>query len=145
VVLNPAQEGFLQVATVEEYAKESSNVAARYFDMTDTQYRELWVESPDGQSLCALINGDRGWLMYLREMGDAGFSSRNPDYAGPADAMIEYRLANGDTDEYPASWSLPIDAVERALEYFRTEHKPPPFIHWYNDSEDGVTLEYRNT
>jgi len=96
--------------------------------MNTPQYRELWVESPDGQSLCALINGDRGWLMYLRHPdGDAGFSSRNPSYDGPSNAMISYRLSNGQLDEYPASRAYPVEEIERALEFFRKENRPPPF------------------
>jgi hypothetical protein len=96
-------------------------------------YEEVWVDSPDGQSLCALINGDRGWLMYLREEGDSGFSSRNPDYTGPANAQIEYELSNGQHDFYPASWALPIAEVRRALEYFAQEHRQPPFVVWHED------------
>jgi hypothetical protein len=55
---------------------------------------EVWIESLGSQSLCALINGDFGWLMFLRWEGDSGFSSRNPDYSGPPDAEIAYRLNN---------------------------------------------------
>ena len=29
-----------------------------------------------------------------------------PDYQGKADAMLEYRLSNGQHDVYPASWAL---------------------------------------
>ena len=40
--------------------------------------------------------------MYLRnDEGDPGYSTRNPDYTGPEDAKIEYRLENGQVDEYP--------------------------------------------
>ena len=31
--------------------------------LTDAS-REIWVESPAGRKLCALIHGDMGWLMY---------------------------------------------------------------------------------
>ena len=55
--------------------------------------------------MVALINGEFGWLMYLRYDGDAGFSSRNPSYQGPSDAMIEYFLSNGQLDEYPVGAS----------------------------------------
>ena len=103
-------------------------------------FREVWLESPDGQLLCALINGDVGWLMYLREAGDAGFSSRNPDYDGPADAMVEYRLSNGQHDLYPRAWAYPTDVIERGLEHFRQHNTPPPFIAWNNDSEDGTAI-----
>lgn len=39
--------------------------------------------------------------MYLRYNGDAGFSSRNPSYAGQPDANQEYYLSNGQREEYP--------------------------------------------
>ncbi len=103
-------------------------------------FEEIWVNLDEGQALCALINGDRGWLMYLRTPEDPGFSSRNPDYEGPEDEMIEYRLANGQVDEYPAAWALPVDVVRRAVESFRQERRPPEFITWHNDSGDGTTI-----
>jgi hypothetical protein len=96
-------------------------------------FEEIWLKSPDGQSLCALINGDRGWLMYLRAEGDSGFSSRDPSYAGDPEAKIEYCLSNGQQDWYPASWSLPIADIRRALDYFVREHRQPPFIAWHAD------------
>ncbi len=108
--------------------------------MAGSRYEEIWVESPDGQLMCALVNRDSGWLMYLRKKGDAGFSSRNPLYSGPASATIEYILSNGQRDEYPASWVLPVVEVERALAYFREHHRPPPFVTWNNDSGDGSAI-----
>jgi hypothetical protein len=96
-------------------------------------FEEVWVQLPDGQSLCALINGDRGWLMYLREDGDSGFSSRNPGYDGPPDVQVEYPLGNGQLDKYPASWALPIADVRRAIQFFEHEHRQPPFIVWHED------------
>lgn len=104
------------------------------------EFREEWIELSDGQSMCALINGDVGWLMYLRENGDAGFSSRNPDYSGPPDAQIEYELGNGQRDAYPASWALPVQMVRQAMEYFQRENRPPTFITWHNDSDDGSVI-----
>jgi|RhiMethySRZTD1v2_1073278.scaffolds.fasta_scaffold1694974_2 hypothetical protein len=108
--------------------------------MRDSRYRETWEESADGQILGALINGDLGWLMYLRQSGDAGFSSRNPSYAGPPDAVIEYYLGNGQRDEYPATWALPVIDVMHALKYFREHNAPPPFVTWHNDSGDGASI-----
>ena len=105
-----------------------------------SRYREVWSNAPDGQALCALINGDVGMLMYLRQPGDAGFSSRNPDYRGPPEAMIEYFLENGQRDEYPRAWALPIATIHRAIDYFRREHAPPPFIAWHHDSHDGTEV-----
>ena len=98
-----------------------------------TPFDEIWLESPDGQSLSAFVNGDRGWLMYLREAGDSGFHSENPDYNGPADVTTEYELSNGQHDWYPASWAVPIADVRLALEFFKREHRLPPLIVWHED------------
>jgi hypothetical protein len=108
-----------------------------------SRFREIWLESSSGASLGALINGEIGWLTYMRHDGDAGFSSRNPGYVGPADQMIEYRLNNGQVDEYPQAWAYPVEVVERALEHFRQTGTPPTFIHWHNDSGDGETIPPR--
>lgn len=100
--------------------------------MNEIPVQEIWVEAVGGQSLCALVHGDRGWLMYLRSNGDAGFSSRNPLYDGPPEAMVEYRLNSGQIDAYPASWALPLSLVTHALKYFKEHKKPPAFIQWHN-------------
>ena len=81
-----------------------------------------------------------------------GFSSRNPAFDASAAAqsnpasvsrfrgvlvpVIEYRLSNGQVDEYPASWALPEKEVMRALEYF-VEHQGAraPFVLWNDDGQ----------
>jgi hypothetical protein len=108
-----------------------------------TPFREIWVDGPDGQSLCALISGDVGWLVYLREPGDAGFSSRNPAYAGPAEAVTSFVLSNGQKDEYPSAWLYPLAEVERAIGHFRATGMPPPFITWHSDSGDSLPAALR--
>lgn len=102
--------------------------------------REVWESAPNGSSLCALINGDIGWLMFLPSSEDPGFSSRNPSYSGPLDEMIEYRLSNGQVDLYPASWALPLATIERAFASFRDTGKPPTFVRWHNDSGDALEV-----
>lgn len=102
--------------------------------MSESQFREIWVDGPSDQSLCAIVNGQVGWLMYLRESGDPGFSSRNPDYGGPEDAVITYVLANGQHDTYPAAWAYSLATVEAAITYFRSQGTPPPFITWHNEA-----------
>jgi len=75
--------------------------------------------------------------MYLRYEGDAGFSSRNPQYKGPENAVLEYWLSNGQRDEYPASRVYSTDKVFEALEWFANTRKTPLSIAWVNDSGDG--------
>ena len=103
------------------------------------QYKEIWIyseaDNDDESSMMALINGDWGWLMYLREECDAGFSSRNPDYMGTDDdgKTMDFLLSNGQLDYYPLSYVLPIEQIMKALEYFEKCHEMPRFITWHND------------
>ena len=111
-----------------------------YLGARSKRFLELWVHKADGQALCALINDQRGWLMYLREDGDAGFSSRDPEGRDSANAMIEYVLDNGQHDSYPASWALPVSEIERAFEFFILNSQPADWILWHNDSQDGAVI-----
>jgi hypothetical protein len=65
---------------------------------------------------------------------NGGLSSRNPEYEGEAEAMLEYRLGNGQHDSYPACWALPEHTVIKALEYFVECQQRPPFVQWHNES-----------
>jgi hypothetical protein len=102
------------------------------------QYAEVWVRYEEYPCICALVNGDRAWLMYLRYNADAGFSSRDPDYGGPADAMMGFYLSNGQYDEYPLAWTIPKKQTFRALEWFAAHGRSPEEITWHNDSGDGA-------
>jgi hypothetical protein len=108
----------------------------------NAEFEATWLEAEDGGSLCALLNytAGLGWLMYLRAYGDAGFSSRNPQYDGPADAMVEYRLDNGKHDLYPKQWAYPIEIIRLALKHFKATGQPPTFVEWHNDSGDGQDI-----
>ncbi len=116
-----------QIVTAEDIRCELKPFAREAF-------REIWINVESGPELCALFNGRVGWLMYARESGDAGFSSRDPKYHGEMDAMLEYQLSNGQRDTYPASWALPEDQVISALEYFVESQQKAPFIQWHDDS-----------
>jgi hypothetical protein len=135
-----------RIASVTEFRRELIPFAAERF-------REIClVVDQKGPTLFALLNQSIGWLMYLRHYGDAGFSSRNPAFDASAAApsgptfvsrfrgalvpVIEYRLSNGQVDQYPASWALPEEEIVRALEYF-VEHRGDraPFVVWNDDAQ----------
>jgi hypothetical protein len=99
-----------------------------------TRYLEVWLSRPGGPALCVLANGPHAWLMYLRQEGDAGCSSRNPRYDGPADATRAFLLSNGQLDRYPAAWTIPTDAAFRAAEHFFLSGDQDPAITWHDDS-----------
>jgi hypothetical protein len=90
--------------------------------------------------MCALINGDTGWLMYLPDDSHAGFSSRNPAYTGPEDETQDYYLSNGQCDEYPLAWALPATELRRAMEHFVVHGEPAPWICWHDDSDEDVEI-----
>jgi ribosomal protein L7/L12 len=106
------------------------------------QFREIWVSvDPGGPSLCALINTNVGWLMYLsNNEGDTGFSSRNPMFdrlrwRREHIPVITYRWSNGMDEEFPSSWALPGSEIMRALEYFvQHEGRRSPFVRWHDDA-----------
>jgi hypothetical protein len=100
-------------------------------------FAEFWIDQGGSPTICALMNGDRGWLIYLREEGDPGYRSENPDYAGLPGTTIEYVLSNGQGDRYPAAWSYPRDEVFAGLRSFAVHASPPTTICWVNQRAVG--------
>jgi hypothetical protein len=128
--------------TIQEGAKKSSlleKLSDFLTTVSGTDYAEIWVDHGDFPCLCALVNGQRAWLMFLRYSGDAGFSSRNPEYTGPSEAVLDFYLRNGQQDEYPVAWTYPISQVFEALKWFAERKEAPSWICWCNDSMDGNT------
>jgi len=107
----------------------------RLAQVAHSQFSEVWIfRAPGWPTICALLNGEAAWLMYMRYKGDAGFSTRNPKYTGPHKAMIEYHLSNGQCDEYPAAWNITTAEALRALEYFFEEKAMAPWLTWQDES-----------
>lgn len=80
-------------------------------------------EKPGKEMLSAFVHEDRAWLYYWQVdehegYDDVGFRSYDPFYQGEADALVPYALDNGQVDEYPCSWTLPVDEALRAVEHF---------------------------
>ncbi|MBB6430919.1 Imm1 family immunity protein [Algisphaera agarilytica] len=96
-------------------------------------FDELCIQSPNGDSLLALINGKRGFLVIMNSENGSSRTSRNPDYSDDNDSTIEYQLSNGQVDEYPESWALPIELIRQALSDFEQNHTIPTYITWHID------------
>jgi hypothetical protein len=99
----------------------------------ESQFKHIWISLDDGQSMTVLINGDIGWLMYLRTCEDSGFSTRNPEYAEAVGTII-FILDNGQGDEYPAHWTYPVSRLREALHEFLETHRLPMCVSWHDDS-----------
>lgn len=96
------------------------------------QFKEIWLEGPKEQRICVLTNGNIGWLMYLGFEGDTGYSSRNP--AVTTNNKIEFCLSNGQCDEYPESWTYPLETIKTALYSFIDNGELPEQVKWHKDS-----------
>jgi hypothetical protein len=92
---------------------------------------ELWATVSNGPSLCMRRNGGDAWLMYLRQEGDSGFSSRS---FGERSGTANFWLSNGQSDECPLSWCIDVDQCYIAMVYFfENEGKRPEWIKWHED------------
>lgn len=85
-----------------------------------------------GKAVSLLKSGDRAMLVFFRATGDPGLTSRAGD--GPHDHSLRFRLANGQVDEYPASWTVTFEEGLRVLEHFATHLAPAPFVRWNDEA-----------
>jgi hypothetical protein len=83
--------------------------------------------------LHVLFAGDRAFLMYLPEIGEAGMSSRNPGYQGSPKDRVVFRAANGEDTALPASFTVSKGEALRAIEEFLRAGRLPKFITWQDD------------
>jgi hypothetical protein len=89
---------------------------------------ELWLNQPDGPALCMLRNGEDAWPMYLRHPGDPGFNSIGDRQR---QGMVAYELGNGQADEYPAAWCVPVEDCYKTVEFFFAhEGLRPDWLEW---------------
>ena len=105
---------------------EALGVALDRFDIQEKF--ELLASVVEGPSLCMLRNGEHAFLMYLRFPGDSGFASVGE---AAAESTVEYQLSNGQIDEYPASWCIPVEQCYKAVAYFFVnEGQRPDWLAW---------------
>lgn len=91
---------------------------------------ELWLSLAKGPSMCMLRNGEYAFLMYLRSPADPGFVSGTAANVG---AEVQYMLSNGQIDEYPQAWCVPVEQCYKALAYFFVnDGQRPKWIAWHD-------------
>jgi hypothetical protein len=124
----------LKINNVSYEVSELNELHVHLIHVLRRQFAEIWMQyAAENPTICALTNGQAAWLMYLRYEGDAGFSTRDPNYSGPPKAVIEYYLANGQRHEYPASWNITTAEAMRALEYFFLKEEMAPWLQWQEE------------
>ena len=99
---------------------------------------ELWAVAPGGESLCMLRNRDNALLMYLRQNGDSGLSSRS---AVHREGFASFRLSNGQHDEYPLSWCIDTrSCYDGFLFFFDSSGELPHSISWLESLNSPTIL-----
>jgi len=102
--------------------------------IVQTDDLEIWASKGDGLSLYALFNRHRGWLMFLRFEGDAGYSSRNTLKAESEGSEEIFVLSNGQADSYPRSWTMERKIVFDACLEFVASGQRPANVDWHDDT-----------
>ncbi len=93
-----------------------------------TDIAESWVRSDKSQLLCILKVKDKMLLMYLQNEGDVGVISQGKDNS---QKLISFTLANGQVDEYPASWCIDSQTAHEGIRFFlESGGKRPQNINW---------------
>ncbi|MEO1173405.1 MAG: Imm1 family immunity protein [Myxococcota bacterium] len=96
-------------------------------------YSEVWIEHIDGSRLCVLLSPGFGFLMYLRDDCDAGFSTRKAEWDDP-DEEVEFELSNGQVDRYPKRLAQSRATALDAARHFIETRSLLATISWHNDS-----------
>ena len=83
---------------------------------------EVWLSmSNEGPYLCLLRNHDHAVLLYLADSDDAGSVSGIAGEDDDTAPTISYRLPDGQHEDYPQSWCVPLPHCWQALTDFLTQ------------------------
>lgn len=119
------------IETAEDMERACDAVREQFFS-------EVWLEvGAKGPSLVMLVNGKDALLIYFPGHGKIfGFTSRNPTYTGAPDAEIEFILANGDMEDYPARWTVPLsEGCAVCRNFVEQQGARSPLITWHDDAK----------
>jgi Immunity protein Imm1 len=96
------------------------------------EFAEVWLTVEDGPGFALLKSGPRALCLFVRELGDPGFTSRQFPRERRR-GLLDFHLASGQVDQYPASWTVPFFVALRAADHFLRSGERPPFLRWHSD------------
>lgn len=89
-------------------------------ELASQPFSHLSMTRYEEDSLHLYTNASRGWLMYLREPGDSGLYTRDPNYDGADDDEERFRCVCGIDLEFPREQTLPREtAAQVCIEFFQ--------------------------
>ncbi len=113
----------------KEYQARSGDELTPYLQQLKfTSYNEIWATQSDCSSLCLLTNSSRAFVLYLRYPGDSGLIATTNDQV--TNTMIEFKLSNGQLDEYPARWTVPVHDALKILTSFIQDNNLLSYVNW---------------
>ena len=104
--------------------------------LPENAWADIWVRHSRYPSMGALVSWENTYLMFYRFECDPGFVSLNP-LNDDSDEMVQFELANGQTDDIPLASCYPTDKAKEALLHFARTGKAHDWLHWLNASGDG--------
>jgi hypothetical protein len=111
---------------------DGAELAAAMLEHSDIRFLEVWADRGD-EAMCMLANGDRAWLMYLKNQDEECFSTRNLSI--PDDGQqLEFRLSNGQTDFYPCHWTVTRELGTEGLTEFVEHGGRTASLEWHDDN-----------
>ena len=97
------------------------------------EFAEVWLTVGGGPGFALLKSRERALCLFVRAIGDPGFASRQcPGERRRGE--LEFRLAGGRVERYPASWTVPFFLALRSADHFLRTGERPPFLRWYGDA-----------
>ena len=113
--------------------KEQKVVSIRdlsdFLDEIDQQgFVEAWLYFDTGSSICLLKNREKVFLMYLKDIEDEGTTSIGDEGLS---GLSDFRLSNGQIDQYPNAWCIDSEYALKGLAYFhQNEGIKSEYIQW---------------
>lgn len=101
-------------------------MALDQFDRTPV-FELVCSSEGDGPVLFMLRNSQWAWLLYMTEPGDAGLHSEGD---ASLSGTTSYILSNGQVDEYPLAWCIPVSDCYKAVTYFYAHEGARPAVNW---------------
>ena len=93
------------------------------------QYAEVWFDHNESPSICLLKSNDNTFLMYLENSDDEGVVTKG---SNNFEQSIDYKLTNGQIDQYPQSWCIEKELAYKGLAYFyENEGAKSPYLNWH--------------
>ena len=96
-------------------------------------YLEIWLNKSEGKALSALINRDFAFLILMTPDCPEGWHSVSDVPGETSPQMLNFRLGNGQLDQFPKNWCVQRDSVKAVFEEYWQSERRPISIKWKYD------------